>query len=73
MFPVAERLENGPNIKAFTFSRDGKQLVVNASDKTLRLFNISDRKLVHVLSDVVEMVQWKACHFVGDDYVIGGR
>jgi len=62
----------GPSVKSFVFSRDEKQFLVNSSDKLLRLYNISDYSLSHELVDSVNKVQWKSCHFAGDDYIVGG-
>jgi len=62
----------GPSIKSFSFSRDEKQFLVNSSDKVLRLYNVSDCSLSHELVDSVNKIQWKSCHFAGDDYIVGG-
>eukprot|EP01124_Arcella_intermedia_P007290 TRINITY_DN14429_c0_g1_i1.p1 TRINITY_DN14429_c0_g1~~TRINITY_DN14429_c0_g1_i1.p1 ORF type:complete len:435 (-),score=121.28 TRINITY_DN14429_c0_g1_i1:8-1147(-) len=57
-------------IKSFSFSKDEKQFLVNSADKVIRLYNI-DGALCHELIDAINKVQWKICHFAGDDYIVG--
>jgi len=59
-----------PAIKGFAFSQNGKQFLVNSSDKFIRLYNSSDNSVVHELCDRVVMVQWNCFSFAGEDFII---
>ncbi|KAF9348954.1 hypothetical protein BGX26_012689, partial [Mortierella sp. AD094] len=63
-------------IKNIQFSRKGKQIVVNANDRMIRLFEIKEDgppEQIHKFQDLVNRIQWNQCCFSSDsDYVIGG-
>ncbi|KAI8361605.1 WD40-repeat-containing domain protein [Mortierella sp. GBAus27b] len=63
-------------IKAIHFSRKGKEIVVNANDRMIRLFAIKEDgppELLHKFQDLVDRIQWNQCCLSSDaDYVIGG-
>ncbi|KAF9935111.1 hypothetical protein BGZ65_003483, partial [Modicella reniformis] len=63
-------------IKSIQFSRKGKEIVVNANDRMIRLFAIKDDgppEQMHKFQDLVDRIQWNQCCFSSDaDYVIGG-
>eukprot|EP01098_Paradermamoeba_levis_P009978 TRINITY_DN4183_c0_g1_i1.p1 TRINITY_DN4183_c0_g1~~TRINITY_DN4183_c0_g1_i1.p1 ORF type:complete len:117 (-),score=11.08 TRINITY_DN4183_c0_g1_i1:38-388(-) len=55
-----------------SFSRDGKRLLVNCSDRVVRLFDAQNFSLKSELEDVVNKIQWrKACFSSDNEYVIG--
>ncbi|KAK9467567.1 WD40-repeat-containing domain protein [Lipomyces arxii] len=68
----SERLTNS-NIKHIVFSISGKQFAVNASDRTIRLYNTPDLTyvdpvdweidVVHRFQDVVNRLQWNSVAF----------
>ncbi|KAK9458539.1 WD40-repeat-containing domain protein [Lipomyces oligophaga] len=69
------------NIKHITFSPSGRQFCVNASDRTIRLFNTPDLayvdptdwnvEVVHKFQDVVNRLQWNMVTFSANgDYVM---
>mmetsp|Transcript_12889 Transcript_12889/g.21066 ORF Transcript_12889/g.21066 Transcript_12889/m.21066 type:complete len:451 (+) Transcript_12889:28-1380(+) len=60
-------------IKSIQFSRDGHNLLVNSSDRVIRVFNVDSCELLREFQDYVNRMQWKKCCFGGDsDYIIGG-
>ncbi|KAF9906934.1 hypothetical protein BX616_000578, partial [Lobosporangium transversale] len=63
-------------IKNIQFSRKGKEFVVNANDRVIRLFTVNEQgppEQVHKFQDLVNRIQWNQCCFSSDsDYVIGG-
>lgn len=66
-------IPGGTSIKSLVFSKDQRQMLVNCTDKIIRLYNLSDFSLVHEMTDVVNKLQWKRCIFSSDgEYIIGG-
>ncbi|KAI1314743.1 hypothetical protein EDD11_001757 [Mortierella claussenii] len=64
-------------IKNIQFSRKGREIVVNANDRIIRLFATREDgppdQLLHKFQDLVNRIQWNQCCFSSDsDYVIGG-
>ncbi|KAF9106226.1 hypothetical protein BGX29_010099 [Mortierella sp. GBA35] len=59
-----------------TFSRRGKEIVVNANDRSIRLFATREDgppEQLHKFQDLVDRIQWNQCCLSSDsDYVIGG-
>jgi len=58
-------------IKSIAFSSDGNQYLLNCMDRAIRLYNVADNSFSVKLNQTVDSLQWKACHFYGDEYVIG--
>ncbi|KAG0365531.1 Retinoblastoma-binding protein 5 [Gamsiella multidivaricata] len=63
-------------IKSIKFSRRGKEILVNANDRIIRLFAVREDgppEQLHKFQDLVNRIQWNQCCFSSDaDYVIGG-
>ncbi|KAF9584449.1 hypothetical protein BGW38_006423 [Lunasporangiospora selenospora] len=63
-------------IKAIHFSRRGRDFVVNANDRIIRVFATRDEappEQLHKFQDLVNRNQWNQCCLSSDsDYVIGG-
>ncbi|KAF9183761.1 hypothetical protein BGZ51_003823 [Haplosporangium sp. Z 767] len=63
-------------IKNIQFSRRGKDIVVNANDRIIRLFATKEDgppEQLHKFQDLVNRIQWNQCCLSSDsDYVIGG-
>ncbi|KAG0201915.1 hypothetical protein BGX28_005404 [Mortierella sp. GBA30] len=63
-------------IKNIQFSRRGKEIVVNANDRVIRLFATKEDgppEQLHKFQDLVNRIQWNQCCLSSDsDYVIGG-
>ncbi|KAG0298549.1 hypothetical protein BGZ96_010595 [Linnemannia gamsii] len=63
-------------IKNIQFSRRGKEMVVNANDRIIRLFATRDDgppEQQHKFQDLVNKIHWNQCCLSSDsDYVIGG-
>ncbi|KAF9906916.1 hypothetical protein EC991_011479 [Linnemannia zychae] len=63
-------------IKNIQFSRRGKEMVVNANDRIIRLFATRDDgppDQLHKFQDLVNKIHWNQCCLSSDsDYVIGG-
>ncbi|CAO3563655.1 unnamed protein product [Mortierella alpina] len=63
-------------IKHIQFSRRGKEIVVNANDRIIRLFATkedSPPEQLYKFQDLVNRIQWNQCCLSSDsDYVIGG-
>ncbi|KAF9084337.1 hypothetical protein BGX23_010597 [Mortierella sp. AD031] len=64
------------SIKNIQFSRRGKEIVVNANDRSIRLFATREDgppEQLHKFQDLVDRIQWNQCCLSSDsDYVIGG-
>jgi len=71
-FVAVEELhsQNKIGIKSITFSRDGRQYLLNSMDKAMRLYNVEDNSFSLKLVQQVDMLQWKVCQFYGEDFVI---
>ncbi|KAF9286871.1 hypothetical protein BGZ68_002485 [Mortierella alpina] len=63
-------------IKHIQFSRRGKEIVVNANDRIIRLFATKEDgppEQLYKFQDLVNRIQWNQCCLSSDsDYVIGG-
>ncbi|KAF9135890.1 hypothetical protein BGW39_010705 [Mortierella sp. 14UC] len=63
-------------IKNIQFSRRGKEMVVNANDRIIRLFATREDgppDQLHKFQDLVNKIHWNQCCLSSDsDYVIGG-
>ncbi|KAG9302313.1 hypothetical protein G9A89_008804 [Geosiphon pyriformis] len=72
----SEKIAANCSIKNILFSRDGKDIVVNSNDRTIRVFNLEQDGILFLrqnFTDVVNKVQWNQCCFNRDgEYVIGG-
>ncbi|KAF9933613.1 hypothetical protein FBU30_005052 [Linnemannia zychae] len=63
-------------IKNIQFSRRGKEMVMNANDRIIRLFAVKEDgppEQQHKFQDLVNKIHWNQCCLSSDsDYVIGG-
>ncbi|CAG8585480.1 3032_t:CDS:2, partial [Paraglomus occultum] len=63
-------------IKQIKLSRNGKDILVNSNDRTIRLFSLDENGMPvsrHSFMDRVNRIQWNQCCFNRDgEYVIGG-
>ncbi|KAF9434531.1 hypothetical protein BGZ76_007859 [Entomortierella beljakovae] len=64
------------SIRNIQFNRKGRQVIVNANDKMIRLFDVKEDgppEQIHKFQDLINKIQWNQCCFSSDsDYVIGG-
>ncbi|CAG8531046.1 999_t:CDS:2 [Ambispora leptoticha] len=72
-----ERISGSYAIKNLVLSRDGRDFIINASDRSIRVYSLDDEDHVfilrHTFTDVINKVQWNQCCFNRDgEYVIGG-
>ncbi|EGG19526.1 WD-40 repeat-containing protein [Cavenderia fasciculata] len=60
-------------IKEIEFSRDGKYMLVNATDKVIRLYSLEAFAVVREYHDSVNRAQWKKCCFSNNsEYLVAG-
>jgi len=69
-FSIGDSSSTRSAIKSFAFSRDGTHFLVNSTDKSIRLYSVWDNTSC-LVRDAVDKLQWKVCHFFGDDFVLG--
>ncbi|OZJ03135.1 hypothetical protein BZG36_03866 [Bifiguratus adelaidae] len=72
----SERI-TGSTIKQLCFDRKGRDLLVNASDRIIRVFSLESQEafpeLTHKFQDLVNRLQWtSACFSADGDFVIAG-
>jgi len=53
-------------IKSIKVSRCGKFLLVNSSDRTIRVMQADSFNVVHEFTDTIERAQWSVCSFSGN-------
>eukprot|EP01112_Ceratiomyxa_fruticulosa_P017226 TRINITY_DN5330_c0_g1_i1.p1 TRINITY_DN5330_c0_g1~~TRINITY_DN5330_c0_g1_i1.p1 ORF type:complete len:448 (+),score=102.20 TRINITY_DN5330_c0_g1_i1:170-1345(+) len=67
------KVAGGATVKALEISSNGKFLLVNSTDKIVRLYDAETHVLKNEFQDVVSKMQWKKCCLsYNGDYVIGG-
>ena len=75
-FKKVHKLTNGSSILNFTMSLNEKDLVVNASDRHIRVFNKNENgefELIQKFIDQVDKNQWVDCCLSADaEYIVGG-
>eukprot|EP00727_Mastigamoeba_balamuthi_P007504 m51a1_g3374 hypothetical protein (498) ;mRNA; f:467874-469491 len=63
----------GAAAKAIEFSRNGKRLLVNGSDRVIRCYDSAELHLIGEYQDSVSKVPWKKCLFSSNnDFIVGG-
>lgn len=69
----AVTLAGNPSVKNLALSPAGDCLLVNASDRVIRVMGLPDLVTRRELYDVVNKLQWKQARFSGDgEYILGG-
>jgi COMPASS component SWD1 len=66
------------SIKGLQVSRKGRDIVVNANDRIIRVYNISGStsipKLQNKFQDLVNRIQWnQVCFSTDGEFIIGGK
>ncbi|KAF2077311.1 hypothetical protein CYY_001377 [Polysphondylium violaceum] len=60
-------------IKQIEFSKNCKQMLINSSDKIIRLYSLDTFQQIREYQDSVNRVQWKKCCFsTNNEYVVCG-
>jgi len=60
------------SLRSLSVSKDEKQLLVNCSDKVIRLYDLKDFSLCFELSDPINKFHWRKAVFTPDgDHVVG--
>ncbi|GAM22072.1 hypothetical protein SAMD00019534_052470, partial [Acytostelium subglobosum LB1] len=67
------KIPSGAGIKEFEFSRNGRYMLVNATDKIIRLYSLEMDAFVRDFQDIINRVQWRSCTFSNNcEYILAG-
>ncbi|XP_049851817.1 retinoblastoma-binding-like protein E [Schistocerca gregaria] len=67
------RLPCGAAIKSLVFSKDKRRVLLNCSDRIIRVWDVATHTQLFELTDAVSKLQWKAVCFTSDgEYIVGG-
>eukprot|EP01133_Synstelium_polycarpum_P013886 gene13886-16380_t len=67
------KVPTGAGIKEFEFSRNQKYMLINSTDKIIRVVSLDTYQIIRDFQDSVNRNPWKKCCFSNNsEYVVGG-